>query len=100
MRPLTPKDRSIFELLHAFGCILLMLNLAAYVLCLNRSGGIEIPAEVLLRYGAISSRTLQQHEYWRFVAYGFLHADLAHLAMNMVCLTLWAGHLEKRIGPF
>ena len=38
------------------------------------------------------------HEYWRLVTSGFLHADLAHLAFN--CFTFWAFafKLERAIG--
>ena len=100
MRPLTPQDRSLVELPRAVGWLLLVLNVAAYGLCLDRSGATDIPAEVLLRSGAIYSGAIERREYWRLVAYGFLHADLLHLATNMICLILWAGHLERRIGTF
>ncbi len=32
------------------------------------------------------------------LAYGFLHINLVHLTTNMLCLALWGGHLEKRVG--
>jgi membrane associated rhomboid family serine protease len=98
MRFLTPRDRSFFEPPHAVGWLLLIANIAAYGLCLARSGAIDIPADILLRAGAMESAAIARHEYWRLVAYGFLHADLIHLAANMSCFILWAGHLEKRIG--
>jgi rhomboid protease GluP len=44
------------------------------------------------------SSALQRHEYWRLVTYGFLHVDFVHLTGNMLCLALWGGHLEKRVG--
>src|SRR5262249_18841472 len=52
----------------------------------------------LFRNGAMYSLALQRHEYWRLVAYGFLHLNLFHLATNMLCLALWGAHLERRIG--
>jgi rhomboid protease GluP len=54
----------------------------------------------LLRYGALYSDAAARHEYWRFVAHGFLHADVLHLASNMLCLILWGAHLERRVGAF
>jgi membrane associated rhomboid family serine protease len=98
MRLLTPKDRSVFELPRAIGCLLLISNIAAYGVCLYRSDAIDIPPDLLLRAGAMHSSAIERHEYWRLVAYGFLHADLIRLGANMICLILWAGHLEKRIG--
>jgi rhomboid protease GluP len=44
------------------------------------------------------SLALQRHQYWRLLAYGFLHFNLVHLLSNMLCLVLWGGHLEKRLG--
>jgi membrane associated rhomboid family serine protease len=98
MRLLTPKDRSFFELPQAVGCLLLISNIAAYGVCLYRSDAIDIPADLLLRAGAMHSSAIERHEYWRLVAYGFLHANIVYLGANMFCLILWAGHLEKRVG--
>ena len=53
---------------------------------------------MLLRNGAMYSFAIKRHEYWRLLAYGFLHANLLHIATNMLCLLFWGGHLEKRIG--
>jgi hypothetical protein len=44
------------------------------------------------------SLAIERHEFWRLIAYGFLHADILHLTFNMLCLTLWGAHLEKRVG--
>jgi membrane associated rhomboid family serine protease len=51
------------------------------------------------RYGGMYSTALARHEYWRLLAYGFLHVNFIHLTTNMLCLVLWGGHLEKRVGP-
>ena len=64
----------------------------------SRRAGPSAPGELLYRYGAMYSNALARHEYWRLVAYGFLHFDFVHLTMNMLCLVLWGAHLEKRIG--
>ena len=91
--------QGFIEIPHAAVYLLLTVNIVVYGLCLNQSAGPAIPAEVLYRYGAMYSLALQRHEYWRLVTYGFLHFNLVHLASNMLCLVLWGGHLEKRVGP-
>src|SRR5258708_5696054 len=91
---------SFFEIPHAMVFLLMTLNIGAYALCLNQSGTVAISPEVLFRNGAMYSSAIERREYWRLITYGFLHADLLHLATNMLCLVLWGGHLEKRIGSF
>ena len=91
--------QGFIEIPHAAVYLMLTVNIVVYGLCLNQSAGPAIPAEVLYRYGAMYSLALQRHEYWRLVTYGFLHFNLVHLASNMLCLVLWGGHLEKRVGP-
>jgi membrane associated rhomboid family serine protease len=87
-----------FEAPHAAVYLLVTLNIAAYLLCLHYSGAMVIPTEILFRNGAMYSSAIGRQEYWRLVAFGFLHASLFHLATNMLCLVLWGGLLEKRIG--
>jgi rhomboid protease GluP len=88
-----------FEIPHLAVYLLAAANIAAFGLCLTQSDGPAIPSEVLFRYGAMYSLAIERHEYWRLLASGFLHTGLIHLATNMLCLVLWGGLLEKRIGP-
>jgi len=90
--------QGFIEIPHAAVYALLTANIVAYGLCLNQTAGPAIPADVLYRDGAIYTLALQRHEYWRLVAYGFLHFNLVHLLSNMLCLVLWGGHLERRVG--
>jgi rhomboid protease GluP len=87
-----------FEIPHFAVYLLLTVNVLAFALCLSRSGTGVMTAEVLYRSGAIYIGALDRHEYWRLVAAGFLHASPLHLGTNMLCLVLWGGLLEKRIG--
>jgi membrane associated rhomboid family serine protease len=93
-------NRSFFASPHAVVYLLITADVFIYGLCLNQTGMVAIPADVLLRYGAMYSFAIGRHEYWRLIAYGFLHANLFHLAANMFCLALWGGHLERRVGAF
>jgi rhomboid protease GluP len=98
MRFLTKFEQPIFEAPGGMVQVLLGVNLIVYGLCFAQSGVREIGDEVLLRYGAMTVGGIERHEYWRMIAYGFLHANPVHLAANMFLLILWGGHLEKRLG--
>lgn len=92
------KISGSFEIPHAAVYLLMTVNIFVYGLCARGSAGISIAAEILYRNGAMYSQALLRHEYWRLAAYGFLHTNLLHLGTNMLCLALWGGHLEKRVG--
>jgi rhomboid protease GluP len=87
-----------FEIPHAAVYALMTATVVASGLCFMQSGTSSAPSELLFRYGGMYSSALARHEYWRLVAYGFLHVNFIHLATNMLCLVLWGGHLEKRVG--
>jgi membrane associated rhomboid family serine protease len=78
--------------------LLLAVNVVVYGLCMMQSGQANIPAELLFRYGAMYSGAIELGEFWRFIASGFLHASPLHSFGNMLCLVLWGGLLEKRVG--
>jgi membrane associated rhomboid family serine protease len=88
-----------FEVPHAAVYALMTVTVLASGFCFIQAGGPAAPAELLYRYGGMYSGAIARHEYWRLLAYGFLHVNFVHLAMNMLCLVLWGGHLERRIGP-
>jgi len=85
---------------HAAVYLLIGANIVVFALCAWQSGGDAIPGELLFRSGAMYSAAIERQEYWRLVVYGFLHANVLHIAMNMLCLALWGGHLERRVGSF
>jgi membrane associated rhomboid family serine protease len=95
------RNRSwVVERPHVATFLLLAANVIVFGLCLPTANGTAIPPEVLFANGAMYSQAMERHEYWRLIAYAFLHADPLHLAGNMFCLVLWGGPLEKRIGSF
>lgn len=79
--------------------LLMAVNVAVFLWCLQAGGSARIPPRLLFEAGALYPGVLAKGEYWRFVAAGFLHANPAHLLTNMICLGLWGGHLERRVGP-
>lgn len=93
-------NRSVgaFESPHTATALLLAVNILVYALTLQRSGLPAPSPSALLRSGAMYSGALARHEYWRLVAYAFLHASMLHILTNMACLVWWGGPLEGRIG--
>jgi rhomboid protease GluP len=97
MRFQTNLDRS-FEAPQVMVQLLLGANLAIFLLCVLQSKETSIPPDLLFRYGAMHSGAIERGEFWRLIAAGFLHASPLHLFGNMLCLVLWGGLLEKRVG--
>jgi rhomboid protease GluP len=90
---------AFFEVPHTAVYALMTATVLASGFCFIQAGGAAAPAELLYRYGGMYWAAIARHEYWRLVAYGFLHANFVHLTMNMLCLVLWGAHLERRVGP-
>lgn len=93
-------NRSVgaFEVPHTATALLLAVNIVVYALTLQRSGLPTPSPSVLLHSGAMYSGALARHEYWRLIAYAFLHASMLHILTNMACLVWWGGPLEGRVG--
>jgi rhomboid protease GluP len=94
------REAGFFAVPHAAVYVLIATNIVIFALCVRQSGGLTIPGELFFRNGAMYSAAIERGEYWRLVAYGVLHANILHLATNMLCLALWGAHLERRVGSF
>jgi membrane associated rhomboid family serine protease len=92
--------RRFFEVPHAAVYLLIAANFIAYGVCFYSTGAIVIPSELLLRSGAMYPSAISRPEYWRLVTYGFLHANLFYVTINMFWLGFLGGHLERRVGSF
>ncbi len=55
-------------------------------------------SNVLLAYGAKENNLIIQGQYWRFVTPIFLHANLLHIALNMLNLVVLGIFLERLVG--
>jgi membrane associated rhomboid family serine protease len=63
------------------------------------SGGLSGTAGSVLDRGALQGDQIaNQHEYWRLVTGGFLHAGLLHIGFNMYLLWILGQMLEPAIG--
>lgn len=78
--------------------LLLGVNVALYGWLFFQSQDANIPLNTLFRYGAMYSGAIDRGEHWRLISAGFLHANPLHILGNMLCLLIWGGPLEKRLG--
>ena len=54
---------------------------------------------VLLSLGALPDSGQLLGQYWRFLSFGFLHADLCHFLFNVAFLLWVCPVVERRVGP-
>jgi rhomboid protease GluP len=83
---------------HAATYTLILLNSAVFGLSLLGSSLARIDPATLFHYGALYQGALSRQEYWRLIAYAFLHANVLHFGLNMLCIGAWCGILEHRLG--
>ncbi|MFG1370562.1 rhomboid family intramembrane serine protease [Xanthobacter oligotrophicus] len=92
------QGQGFFEQPHAFTYLLIAANILVFALVLSLNGGIVPSPLGFWKAGGLDPEATARGEYWRLVTYAFLHGGVLHLAANMLCLALWGGHLEKRMG--
>lgn len=78
--------------------LLIIANIGIFAVCAIVAMSATPPTDLLVQAGGLTPSVLQTHAYWRLLSYGFLHADPAHLLMNMFGLLILAPHLERQIG--
>ncbi|HZO46351.1 MAG TPA: rhomboid family intramembrane serine protease [Xanthobacteraceae bacterium] len=78
--------------------LLLSVNVGLFFWLFYQSQEPNIPVNMLFRSGAMYSDAFNRGEYWRMITAGFLHANPLHILGNMLCLIIWGGPLEKRLG--
>jgi len=83
--------------------VLIAINAIVFVAASIAGGGTTLGflavSGTVERHGDLYAPAIAgQHEYWRLVTSGFLHAGLLHLAFNMLFLYLLGNMLEPAIG--
>lgn len=94
----TEQETSFFDAPYVATFTLIAINSLVFAICLIGNDLMAISSKTLFYGGAVYTDALTRKEYWRFVSYAFLHANIVHLGMNMLCLTMWATILERRVG--
>lgn len=80
--------------LYPVNSAIIAVNLVMFLLVAIAGGPQN---DVLLKYGMVTNDPAHDG-IWRFVAALFLHAGLAHLAMNMFAIFVFAPPLERLFG--
>ena len=83
---------------NAGNLCLILPNSAIFGLCLLGNSLVRIDHATLFHYGALYQDALTRKEYWRLLACAFLHANVLHFGLNMLCIAAWSGLLERRLG--
>ncbi len=83
---------------HTATYAIILLNAIAFGVCLIGNSAFRIDGRTLFDLGALHTEAINRHEYWRLLAYAFLHANVLHFALNMMCIAAWSGILEQRLG--
>jgi membrane associated rhomboid family serine protease len=78
---------------------LIAINVVAFLAEGSFTFGTTTPTSYVFRHGALFGPSISiNHEYWRLVTGGFLHAGFLHIALNMYLLYLLGQLLEPAIG--
>lgn len=91
-------SESFFESPHAVTYMLILLNSVIFAVTLFGNSLTSIDSATLYHYGALYKPAFERHEYWRLITYAFLHGNIIHFGLNMLCIGAWAGMLENRLG--
>jgi membrane associated rhomboid family serine protease len=80
--------------------VLIALNAAAFLGSLAGGGAVASRGGgTVIHHGGLQGPAIaDQHEYWRLITSGFLHAGLLHIGFNMYLLYILGGLLEPAIG--
>lgn len=77
---------------------LIIVTVAVYVV--EMLLGATEDTVLLVLMGAKYNPLIRAGQYWRFLTSALLHANLAHIAMNMVSLYLWGPTIETLYGKW
>ena len=79
---------------------LVAINVVVFLLGLGAAGGngLTETGGRFFEEGALFGPLVAEGEWWRLITSGFLHANLLHLALNMVLLFQLGGILEPALG--
>lgn len=104
-----PKDDFSSKVINIFifkaGCpattVLVNLTIIIFIYCTFIGINPFYPsANKLLEIGGVKRDLVLQGEYWRLMSAVFIHAGIAHLFLNVMCLCIFGPMLERFIGSF
>ena len=78
--------------------VLLVANIAVYLLMATRTGAVSWGAATLFAWGGNLGEVSLNGEPWRLFTAMFLHASPQHIIGNMILLLVTGSFLERKIG--
>jgi len=92
-----------FQLL-SITTFLLITIWVLYIICCTQGidtsrGVLSIKVSVLMNFGALSLKSIQEYEVWRLFTAAFLHLDLLHITMNSLSLSFLLTRIENIYHP-
>ncbi len=95
---MTDTSASIAQRKPIATIVLITVSLLATLILFCKTGTIEPDARTCVAYGANLRPLTLGGQWWRLVVSSFLHFDIKHLVMNMLCLYSIGCLLEKLVG--
>ncbi len=79
--------------------VLIGINLLAFLLtAVQAQSAMDLSDSAAYQHGALLPIEVASGEYWRLLTAGFLHANLIHIATNMISLYILGIPLERILG--
>jgi membrane associated rhomboid family serine protease len=75
------------------------LNVAVYLVTVAQGIGINSPGGKLFDQWDLYGYAVAHGGWWRLITAAFLHANILHIALNMLALVWLGGPVERFIGP-
>jgi membrane associated rhomboid family serine protease len=77
---------------------LIALNVAVYLLTVVQGAGLNSPGGSFLEKTILFGPFVAQGVWWRLITSAFLHANVIHIAFNMLALWWFGGPVEEYLG--
>ncbi len=77
---------------------LVIVNVAVYLITVSQGAGLNAPGGRIFVQGVLYGPAVANGDWWRLVTSMFLHASLAHIALNMLGLWWLGSIVEEAIG--
>jgi membrane associated rhomboid family serine protease len=78
---------------------LVALNVVVYLITVAQGAGINSPGGKLFNDWDLYGYAVANGGWWRLITAAFLHANILHIALNMLALVWLGGPVERYIGP-
>ncbi len=78
---------------------LVALNVVVYLITVAQGVGINSPGGKLFSQWDLYGYAVANGGWWRLITAAFLHANILHIALNMLALVWLGGPVERYIGP-